>query len=35
MGGLFTNNAMVYHKPGSVSSGIGSVRNYRVKKRST
>ena len=32
---LFTNNAMVYHKPGSVSSGIGDVRNHRVKGRKT
>ncbi len=32
---LFTNNSMVYHKAGSVSSGIGSVRNSRVKKRLT
>lgn len=35
MSSLFTNNAMVYHKPGSVSSGIGGVRNHRVKGRKT
>ena len=35
IGSMYTNNAMVYHKPGSVSSGIGSVRNHRVKGRKT
>ena len=35
MSSLFTNNAMVYYKPGSVSSGIGGVRNHRVKGRKT
>lgn len=35
IGSIYTNNAMVYHKPGSVSSGIGGVRNHRVKGRKT
>jgi len=35
MGSLYTNNAMVYYKTGSVSSGIGSVRNHRIKGRLT
>ena len=35
IGSMYTNNSMVYHKPGSVSSGIGGVRNHRVKGRKT
>lgn len=31
MSSLYTNNAQVYYKSGSLSSGIGSVRNYRVR----
>lgn len=33
---LFTNNAQVYYKPGSLpSGGVGSVRNSGVKGRRT
>ena len=33
---LFTNNAQVYYKPGSLAPcGIGTVRNSRAKARKT
>jgi hypothetical protein len=35
MGSLYTNNAQVYYKSGSLSSGIGSVRNHRARGRRT
>lgn len=37
MGSLFTNNAQVYYKPGSLSTGGGGsgVRNCRIKQRRT
>jgi hypothetical protein len=37
MGSLFTNNAQVYYKPHSLSTGSGGsgVRNYRKKQRRT
>ena len=37
MGSLFSNNAMVYYKPHSLSTGGGGsgVRNYRKKQRKT
>ena len=37
MGSLFTNNAQVYYKPGSLSTGGGGsgVRNCRIKQRKT
>jgi hypothetical protein len=36
MGSLFTNNAQVYYKPGSLApGGVGSVRNSSIKARKT
>tara|TARA_B100000902_G_scaffold54693_1_gene61410 strand:- start:407 stop:1477 length:1071 start_codon:yes stop_codon:yes gene_type:complete len=35
MGGMFSDNSLVYYKPKSLSSGTGSVRNCRVKGRRT
>ena len=35
MRSLFTNNAQVYYKPHSLSTGSGGVRNSRQKKRRT
>ena len=35
MGSLFSNNAQVYYKPHSLSSGSGGVGNYRIKQRKT
>ena len=35
MGSLFSNNAQVYYKPHSLSSGGGSVRNSRIIRRKT
>ena len=35
MRSLYTNNAQVYYKSGSLSSGIGSVRNHRARGRRT
>jgi len=35
MGSLFSNNAQVYYKPHSFSSGSGGVTNSRAKKRRT
>ena len=32
---LFSNNAQVYYKPHSLSSGNGGVGNYRIKQRKT
>ena len=32
---LFSNNAQVYYKPHSLSSGSGGVGNYRIKQRKT
>jgi len=32
MGSLYTNNAQVYYKPHSLSSGSGGVRNFRAKR---
>ncbi len=33
--GMFTNNALVYYKPHTVSSGGGTVRNHRSVSRRT
>ena len=33
--GMFTNNAQVYYKPHTVSSGGGTVRNHRSVSRRT
>jgi hypothetical protein len=35
MGSLFSNNAQVYYKSHSLSSGSGGVGNYRAKQRRT
>ena len=35
MNSFFTNNAQVYYKPHSLSTGSGGVRNSREKKRRT
>jgi len=35
MGGMFSDNSLVYYKPKSLSSGTGSVRNSRAKSRRT
>lgn len=35
MGSLFSNNAQVYYKSHSLSTGNSGVRNYRIKKRKT
>jgi len=35
MGSLYTNNAQVYYKPHSLSTGSGGVRNQRAKQRRT
>jgi hypothetical protein len=35
MGSLFSNNAQVYYKPHSLSTGSGGVGNYRAKQRRT
>jgi hypothetical protein len=35
MGSLFSNNAQVYYKPHSLSSGGGGVRNSRIIRRKT
>ena len=35
MSSLFTNNAQVFYKPGSLSTGVGGVKNSRHKQRRT
>lgn len=35
MNSLFTNNAQVFYKPHSLSTGSGGVKNYRKKQRRT
>lgn len=32
---MFSNNASVYYKPGSLSVGAGSVANLNIKRRRT
>jgi hypothetical protein len=35
MKSLFSNNAQVFYKPHSLSTGSGGVTNYRAKQRKT
>jgi len=35
MKSVFSNNTSVYYKPGSLSSGVGTVRNHRNKLKFT